>query len=191
MDALLYIHGFGSSGNALKAQIMKRCFSDYQVITPTLDYLTLSPNAVMETLEAVIRQHQPRLTVGSSLGGYYSIVCAARFGIRIVALNPCTNPLFLMEEMVHDKALEQQTDKKAAAMKQLADYTIFQTEVFEKAIPKKGNLNFALSTDDELLGSHQYLEKRYPDHNKIIYKDESGHAFLKFEEIVPWMKGLL
>ena len=49
--------------------------------------------------------------------------------------------------------------------------------------PADTPLNFALSTDDELLGDHHPLLDLFPHHDKVVWKDNSGHVFLKFEEL--------
>ena len=188
---LLYIHGFNASGNATKAKIMMRCLDDYQTMAPTFDYQALSPYEVMEQLRAIIQQRQPKLIVGSSLGGYYAIVCAARFSVPILAVNPCTHPIFLIENLVKQAQQTAQAEQLEIAERQLERYRHFQNEVFEKALPEGKNLNFALATDDELLGDHHYLESKYPAHHRLIYKDDCGHHFTKFEEIMPFVRELL
>lgn len=208
MEKLLFIHGFNSNGNAVKAQVMQRCLTDYETISPTIDYYKLTPKEVMQQLGGLIRQHHPLLTVGSSLGGYYSIACSAAFGIPVLAINPTTEPMavkkvplgkvpFLASLAVAINNKPERGERKnlakdfALGEKIIEAYKRFQTEVFDKAIPEGKNLNFALATDDELLGSHRYLEEKYPQHNKILYHDDCGHHFTQFESIIPWVKELI
>ena len=73
----------------------------------------------------------------------------------------------------------------------LADYSDFNKKVFERQSqlnqsgmwPEKTELNFALSTDDELLGDHKPLLELFPRHNHVVWKDNCGHRFYRFEEL--------
>jgi hypothetical protein len=97
-----------------------------------------------------------------------------------------SSPILLANKII-DKALaEGNNDEAELGKKQLAAYQKFhKKEVFQKAVPLKQHLNFASSTDDKLLGSHDYLEQMYPEYNKKIFMDNSGHHFIRFEEIMP------
>ncbi|MBQ4010734.1 MAG: hypothetical protein II604_08515, partial [Bacteroidales bacterium] len=51
MQSILYIHGFNSAGNAWKAMKLIEYFPDYQIVSPTLDYYTQSPDALIAQLK--------------------------------------------------------------------------------------------------------------------------------------------
>ena len=46
-------------------------------------------------------------------------------------------------------------------------------------------LHFVLSTDDELLGDHHYLEQRFPDCHDFNYFDQQGHRFAGVKILKP------
>lgn len=89
---IIYIHGFGSSGQSAKVKILKEKFEDESFIAPSLSYV---PELAIETLKELISafsKHEKVYLIGSSLGGYYSIYLADYFNIPAVLINPSVNP---------------------------------------------------------------------------------------------------
>lgn len=92
---ILYLHGFRSSPNSRKAQLLlaqmraRGLEGDY--LCPQLP---ASPRAAAETaLAAAQLEPTEKLTlIGSSLGGYYATWLAERLGCRAVLLNPAIRP---------------------------------------------------------------------------------------------------
>lgn len=190
MDKLLYIHGLYSSGNAFKAQLMREHLAEYEIISPTLDYKNIPPLEIVQQLVGIITHDSPRLAVGSSLGGYYAICCCAACSVPVLAVNPVTNPIPLLRDIAAKAENDKNLEDVALARKQIAAYEQFQTAFFEPAAPKGENLNFALATDDELLGNHHYLAQRYPEHNEMVFMDGCGHHFKRFQELMPLIRKL-
>ncbi len=190
MDKLLYIHGLYSSGNAFKAQLMKEHLTEYEIISPTLDYKSIPPLEIMQQLVGIITHKRPQLVVGSSLGGYYAICCCAACSVPVLAVNPVTNPIPLLHDIATKAEHDNDTKDVGQTRKQIAAYEQFQTDFFEHATPEGENLNFALANDDELLGNHHYLAQRYPEHNEMVFMDGCGHHFQRFEELIPLIRKL-
>ena len=74
-NTLMDIHGYGSTGNATKAQLMHNMFPDARLVAPTFDYDHLPPQEVYRQLQEIIANEKPRLILGSSTGGYYALCC--------------------------------------------------------------------------------------------------------------------
>jgi len=95
MATALYIHGFRSSSQSRKAQQLGAWMAehrpDVRFLCPDLSF---DPAAALAQLEAVCGACLPsELTlVGSSLGGFYALVLAERFGCKAVLLNPSLRP---------------------------------------------------------------------------------------------------
>lgn len=94
---LLYLHGFRSSPESFKAQLLaQRMQARQQLDRWSCPALPASPalalNMAKQAAQALLTQHhaQPaELTiVGSSLGGFYAVCLAEQLGARAVALNP-------------------------------------------------------------------------------------------------------
>ncbi|PSB92367.1 YqiA/YcfP family alpha/beta fold hydrolase [Candidatus Pandoraea novymonadis] len=92
---ILYLHGFLSSPQSFKAQMMAvrmhKLMRGHQWICPQLP---LSPTAsIIDVKRLLVGIAWDDLTlVGSSLGGFYATYLAEYFGCRAVLLNPVTQP---------------------------------------------------------------------------------------------------
>ena len=84
----IYIHGFGGSGEGVKAKLFREYFKDKKegFIAPSLSYI---PELVIKTLEELIESYNSDVTlIGSSLGGYYAIYLSQKYSLKTVLLNP-------------------------------------------------------------------------------------------------------
>ncbi|MCK4716618.1 MAG: hypothetical protein KAT54_07400, partial [Candidatus Marinimicrobia bacterium] len=90
---IIYLHGYGSSGNAFKARLLKRIYPDIETFSPDLPH---DPNETIRFLEAVIQENchnQPCMLIGSSLGGFYALHLHIKFKVYAVMLNPTIQPI--------------------------------------------------------------------------------------------------
>lgn len=92
--AVLYLHGFNSSPDSLKARQFKEfCHSNAagNVIMPALPY---DPAKAIAMLQALLEQADQNivLIVGSSLGGFYATWLSEKYGIKAVLINPAVAP---------------------------------------------------------------------------------------------------
>jgi len=87
---ILYIHGFGSSGKGGKALEFKRYFKEQNIpfIAPSLSYV---PELAIDTLKQLIESYDDVTLIGSSLGGYYAIYLAEKYGLKAVLINPAVD----------------------------------------------------------------------------------------------------
>jgi uncharacterized protein len=92
---LIYLHGFNSSPDSHKAQILKRYMEEHglgrQYCCPALSPLGIRAIAAVET-EIERHSKEPVTLVGSSLGGFYASYLAERHDLRAVLLNPAVRP---------------------------------------------------------------------------------------------------
>ena len=92
---LLYLHGFRSSPQSVKAQVMaRRVAQDFPALHWACPALPPSPQAAMHTL-VQLTHDWPRNSMaimGSSLGGFYAHVLARQIGCPAVLLNPAVHP---------------------------------------------------------------------------------------------------
>jgi predicted esterase YcpF (UPF0227 family) len=92
---LLYLHGFRSSPQSTKAQLVRQ---HVERLDPRLTFwcpqLPPSPKLAMEEVMAGIaawpREHMA--VIGSSLGGFYATWVAEQTGCRAAVLNPAVHP---------------------------------------------------------------------------------------------------
>jgi predicted esterase YcpF (UPF0227 family) len=93
---LLYLHGFRSSPQSLKARLVaRRVAADHPSLVWWCPQLPPSPREAVDLLMRGIAQwpHDGAMgVIGSSLGGFYAAHMAARTQCRAVLLNPAVDP---------------------------------------------------------------------------------------------------
>lgn len=97
---VIYIHGFGSSGRGGKALLFKEYFKSQNIpfISPSLSYV---PELAIDTLEHLIESYDDEVTlIGSSLGGFYSIYLAEKYGLKAVLINPAVDSANTLNRML-------------------------------------------------------------------------------------------
>jgi len=99
---IIYIHGFGGSGEGSKAKLFRDYFDsiDEGFIAPSLSFV---PDLAIKTLEELIESYKEDVfLIGSSLGGYYTIYLADKYKLKAVLLNPSINPLKTLSRAIGD-----------------------------------------------------------------------------------------
>jgi hypothetical protein len=92
---ILYLHGFNSSPQSAKAQLLKRYLEErgrgQEFVCPRLPHL---PNLAVAAAEAEMMRlpHDKITLVGSSLGGFYATWLAEKHALRAVLINPAIDP---------------------------------------------------------------------------------------------------
>ncbi|MEY4863045.1 MAG: hypothetical protein RLZ51_1140 [Pseudomonadota bacterium] len=90
---IIYLHGFRSSPDSFKARLLGEALArrglQERFLAPALP---ISPRAALAAVEAAHALGPGDTLIGSSLGGCYATVLAARHGCRLVLLNPALRP---------------------------------------------------------------------------------------------------
>jgi uncharacterized protein len=90
---IVYLHGFNSSPQSHKAQVMQRYMRerglDKEFACPALPPL---PTEAIHAAENLIAGKKNLCFVGSSLGGFYATYLAEKHGLRAVLINPAIDP---------------------------------------------------------------------------------------------------
>ena len=79
---MLYVHGFASSGSSGTVMTLRSHFRDWRVVAPDLP---VDPFEALELLRETVRKEQPRVVVGTSMGGMYS---QQLWGVPRIVVNP-------------------------------------------------------------------------------------------------------
>jgi uncharacterized protein len=88
---IVYLHGFNSSPQSHKAQVLQRYMAErghgHEYACPALPPLALD---AIEAIEPLIPTKP--CFVGSSLGGFYATYLAEKHGLKAVLINPAIDP---------------------------------------------------------------------------------------------------
>lgn len=79
---MMYVHGFASSGSSGTVMNLRKNFLDWRVIAPDLP---VDPFEALELLRETIRSEQPKIIIGTSMGGMYT---QQLWGIPRIVVNP-------------------------------------------------------------------------------------------------------
>ena len=186
---LLYLHGFRSSPQSHKAQVMAAHVARHH---PQLHWacpaLPTSPAQAMAMLEALCagwpRDHT--VIMGSSLGGFYATVLAQRWGCRAVLLNPAVRPHLHGDVLVgefplwHDPQQRMQfTPEHLAELAAMEPLTLSQPQ----------RLLTLVARGDEVLDAAE-LEAYYAA-TRLHAFDGGDHALSDFARWLPVIDGFL
>lgn len=180
MRHLIYIHGFNSSPQSAKARQLQVWTAQYrpdlQLLVPALP---LDPEKALALLDASVQAcgSAPGL-IGSSLGGFYANVLAARHGLRAVLINPAVHPHQLLAR--HLGETHNYHTGEAAELRQEHIAVLERLEVLP---PHPERLRVLLETGDETLDYRQAADFYAACHVEIT--EGGSHAYAGFVAKLP------
>lgn len=111
-DAIfVYLHGFLSSPRSIKAQQLVQFINTNNLpIDCRVPEIPEEPRLARPVIEKAIEQARAEHAVvgvlGSSLGGFYATVCAERYDLRAVLINPSVQPHLRFGEFIRTDGSE-------------------------------------------------------------------------------------
>jgi hypothetical protein len=180
LTSILYIHGFNSSPQSLKARLMVEHFAAYsaadRIIVPTLP---AAPGEAMALLEREIAGAGPVALVGSSLGGFYATWLAHRHELKAVLINPAVRPWRLLSQYTGE-----QTNYHSGERYTLQPGWVDELRHYEvEDISHPENLLALLQTGDETLNWRDAWDYYADCH---LYRALGGsHGFDDFDALIP------
>ncbi|MDP5008080.1 MAG: esterase [Glaciimonas sp.] len=176
---ILYLHGFRSSPQSLKARLLAERLQSMGVADQYVcPQLPASPQEAMALAQALIAQQSAaNLTIiGSSLGGFYATWLAEKIGCRAVLLNPAVKPPRDLEKYIgihthfHSDA---PFEFKREYIGQLQALTITK-------ITRPERYFLIAATGDEVLDWREMVE-HYPDAQQLVIQG-SDHGISEFAD---------
>lgn len=168
---VIYIHGFGGSGQGNKAKEFRNYFKSLNIgfIAPSLPY---NPELAITTLDELIDSYKEDVyLIGSSLGGFYSIYLSQKKSVKkVVLINPSVTP---WDTLQRAKGLAPNFyDESTFA------WCESHLETLKKYIVDKIDINkvfLLIQNGDELLDYTQAVDKL--KNAKIVIEEGGNHAF--------------
>ncbi|GAD88193.1 putative esterase [Vibrio halioticoli NBRC 102217] len=176
---LLYLHGFNSSPQSHKAQLMREfCQNHRPDIRFVAPQLPVYPEPCIQSLRTLcdeLSQEYQIGLVGSSMGGYLSTWLNKEYGFKAALINPAARPFDLLQDylgpqfnpyteekyILKQEHVEQLRAIDVAKINQTADFWLLQ---------QKG---------DEVLDYRQAVDKFIGC--KQTVEEDGDHSFIGFE----------
>lgn len=180
----LYLHGFLSSPQSIKAQQVRDYYDQQGWKTQlTVPALPFSPQAAMALAEVELQRLLERFgkayIIGSSLGGYYATYLSEMYQVPAVLVNPAVRPFELFErylgvnEHIYSDQVDELTPEHIEQLKALYCPRLRSPE----------KLFLLLQTGDETLDYRQAAE--YYRESPSWLEAGGNHSFVGFEARLP------
>ena len=176
---LLYLHGFNSSPQSHKAQVifeyMRERDSLYSLISPQIPAIPEEARIFLEQLVETELAEYHLSFVGSSLGGYYATYLAEKYSGSAVLINPSVKPYETLRahlgenKFYFDEGCWEFDESHIQQLKAMDVVTITEPERYL----------VLLQTGDETLDYREAVLK-YKD-CKCIIEQGGDHSFTGFE----------
>ena len=180
---LLYLHGFRSSPQSLKAQIMaQRVLTLHPRVTWWCPQLPASPaqaiDLLLEGTRAWPRGHMA--VMGSSLGGFYAAWLSAHWGIPAVLINPAVHPSRDLARYIGEQPLWQ--DPAQSIFFEPA-YLQELMQLESQPLPTQCATLALIAKGDEVLDWREMLARHQAGQVRLI--EGGDHALSDFEGHLP------
>lgn len=187
---VLYLHGFRSSPQSGKAQLMARCVREHHPkVTWLCPQLPPSPSQAMDMLMEQVCDwpSESMAVIGSSLGGYYATWIAHHRICKSVLLNPAVFP---------DRILAAYVGSNHAQWHQPEVQIFFRPEYIAQlqalalhSQPAVAPQWAIFAKGDEVLDWHEMVA-RYPQAQHLLLEG-GDHAISDFEQHMPALLNFL
>lgn len=181
---VLYLHGFLSSPQSLKArQALAYCSEnglEQNITTPQMSH---GPSQTIAQLHQLIDEIGPEnlALMGSSLGGYYATHLAEFYAAPAILVNPAVRPYELWESHLGENKNYYSDEVHVVTREHIEE--LRQLEVTPLSQPK--NFKVFLQTGDETLDYRQALDKFGAE--QCVVHENGSHSYDDFERELPLM----
>ena len=189
---IVYLHGLNSAGSSAKAARLRASLPHIEIVAPT--YPADSAARAVETLTGELarlfdekgRAAQPRLLVGSSMGGFYGAWLAGRLGFQhLVMINPALQPWRLLKQVVGWQFNQALQKRYYLSSEMVAATRAYGTEPAELRVPT----TLLVDKGDELI-DYRIAEEGYRGFADLYCFEGGSHAFEHMDEAVAIIERL-
>lgn len=186
---VIYMHGFGSTGNSPKSQALRAALPNSTVHSPDLP---VDPAAVIDIVTKIVREATsfPIIFVGTSLGGFWANYFAHKFDAPGVLVNPSSCPVDTMSARVGVDITNYATGEPIIIT---ADYVTQYKRLQEEAayLHNGALVHMFLAMDDSLLDYRTALVN-IPYTASLQVTEDGGHRYdVNWSKVVTKVKNLI
>ncbi|MGR5119584.1 esterase YqiA [Vibrio astriarenae] len=176
---LLYIHGFNSSPQSLKANLMRDYCAAYRPdIKVVIPQMACFPHQAAAQLTEIVEKYQDDYhigLVGSSLGGYLSVWLNARYGFQAVFVNPAVKPYELLQDFLGEQENPYTQERYVLEPKHIQELRDLDVE----SLPHPQDFWLLQQTEDEVLDYRQAVARF--SGSKQTVEEGGDHSFIGFD----------
>lgn len=180
---LLYLHGFRSSPQSVKAQIMaRRVQARHPGVTWWCPQLPASPaQAIAQLQQGTAAWPRGQMAVmGSSLGGFYAAWLSAHLGVPAVLINPAVHPSRDLARYIGEHPVWQDP---AQSIYFEPAYVQELIQLESQPLPTRPATLALIAKGDEVLDWREMLARHKAGQVRLI--EGSDHALSDFEDHLP------
>ncbi len=180
---LLYLHGFNSSPQSHKAQLVTQYMADNgcldQLLCPQIPAVPEEAQLFLERLvEETLENHLLNF-VGSSLGGYYATYLAEKYSGTAALINPSVKPYETLTAYLGENKFYFQDE-----VWEFNETHIQQLEAMKvEKLSDEQRYLVLLQTGDETL-DYREAELKYKN-SQCIIEQGGDHSFIDLERFIP------
>jgi predicted esterase YcpF (UPF0227 family) len=178
-NKLLYLHGFNSSPQSYKAELIADFMKDKKcsdlLICPQIPTIPEEAKHYLEQLVEETLYHHQLSFVGSSLGGYYATYLAEKYGGSAVLINPSVRPYETLKAYLGDNKFYFEDgcwEFEEKHIQQLKDLNVAEITRIERYL-------VLLQTGDETLDYKEAVLKY--NESRCIIEQGGDHSFVGLE----------
>lgn len=181
ISKIIYLHGFGSSGQSLKGQQIKAYFEaladcDIEVVNPS--YRMASPDASIRDIEAEITKNpnDSILLIGSSLGGFYAQYFGKKYQLPWVMINPALSNESVFKSIIghhHNVYTDEEVEVDENYLQLFADYDV--------SLADQEQCLVFIDQADEVV-DYRYAQQIYQNRASVYLYPQGSHAFDHMEQ---------
>jgi predicted esterase YcpF (UPF0227 family) len=183
---IVYFHGLNSAGGSGKAAYLRQALPHIMTYSPTypahvadqaVAILTEELSGLFDRMDA---DAEPRILVGSSMGGFYGAWLAGRLGFHhLVMINPALQPWELLKQVVGWQFNEALQEGYFLSSKMVVATRVFATKPGEVNVPT----TVLLDKGDELI-DYRIAEALFEEVADVYSFEGGSHTFEHMDEAV-------
>lgn len=179
---LIYLHGFLSSPQSVKAQATKdywqKHHADIPVVCPQLPCYPKDAQNLLDTLAQQYMGYQLGF-IGSSLGGFLSTYMVDKYGGKAALINPAASPHKVLSDYLGGHTHPYTNEKFVLELQHMNELEVMYSH--KPSVPDA--FWVLLQTGDETL-DYRDAEQKYQE-SKLTIEQGGDHAFVNYERYLP------
>jgi uncharacterized protein len=180
---IIYLHGFASSPNSMKAQMLQVYCEQHADLKLHLPNLNMPVQQVLPKISEMIHRLSDVVLIGSSLGGFYATQLALAHAIPAVVINPAIRPWQLFRHLYGANNLPYVVHPNWTLDE---DQLVWLEQMAQTSAQDAGKILVLLQQGDEVLDYREAEHFYTGTHSAMLITEAKGnHAMDDFAQKIP------